>query len=236
MRRWLPTLLTALLCVGAIAWALTLGGCSSGGGGNGGQVGRCIEVLADCRPIARVAYKGGVCVCLPPKPPPTTTTTTPTTTTTTTTSTSTTTLPPQPSPSPTVPPSTGQPAGCFPGPWRMQCRFPSCDVQGEPLASLFESVTARAGERVRARLNLPGLLPNDELPAYVRALRDELRAGGYCAADHGDPGSRVSDDEVAVWHPTKAEKEHIDVSIATGAPPGFTKINGSPFMVARGLP
>jgi hypothetical protein len=143
--------------------------------------------------------------------------------------------PPEPTPTPGPTPGPSPSTACYAGPWRMHCKFESCEVPGEPQNAVFTDAVDAAAMDVRARLKLPGLLPNEQLPGYMREVRDELRRRGYCASGHDDD-RRISEDEVAVWSAANAFKEHIDISIGTGAPIGFTKIDGDPFMVARGIP
>lgn len=139
---------------------------------------------------------------------------------------------PTPSPSPSPSPSPGQPAGCYAGPWRFHCRFPSCEIQGEPSVSLYESVIAESV----ARLKVAGEIPESQVMTVARKIEADLQAHGYCAATHDDPANRVSDDEVAVWETTNPRPENLDFCRATGATPGFCVVLERPFMVARGIP
>jgi hypothetical protein len=128
-----------------------------------------------------------------------------------------------PSPSPSAP----APAECFAGPWRMHCRYESCDIPGEPRDPVHGDAVDAAVAAVAPRWPIP---VTDE-DGYTADLARELRAAGYCAATHAqDP--RISHDEVAVWPRTAGDpvaKEHWDCVLSSGD-------TRYPFMVARGIP
>ena len=104
----------------------------------------------------------------------------------------------------------------------MECKFESCEIRHDPEGPVFGDAIAAA----RAAVAPPDRIQDEA--AYTAALRDALRAAGYCAAMEADD-PRVSPGEVAVWAPADSTKEHWDVVLASGD----TRF---PFMVARGHP
>lgn len=118
----------------------------------------------------------------------------------------------------------------------MYCKWESCEMKGEPPNPVFLG-PVRAALLALLGGDVAREIPEGEAKLFGKLLRDELRAKGYCAAAYGDPGARVSEDEVAVWSPGNPLKEHVDFCVATGATPGHCVIDPRwPFMTSRGFP
>lgn len=138
-----------------------------------------------------------------------------------------------PSPGPTPGPTPIPPAGCYTGPWRMHCKWDSCEIKGEPENPAFRDPVVAAIKAVSGAN--PRFIPEGDALVWARLFRDELKAKGFCSLAEGDPNARVSEDEIAVYSLSNPRLENWDFCVAVGG--GQCRIVPEhAFMVARGFP
>ena len=138
-----------------------------------------------------------------------------------------------------------EPTGaCYAGPWRMECKFDSCEIPNDDLPDTVNGRDYGAAARDAIAGVIADGFPVDDSSRIDEALDDvfaasvveRLRGAGWCAAGHGDD-PRVSPDEIALWPRGDAPpwKEHLDVCVASGQPAGECLVGpGTRGLTARG--